>query len=148
MWRNVGGEAVLTGEYQHTVDGKGRLNFPARLREDLGERFVITKGLDGCLFVYSLPEWEHILQRLHELPLSTGRNLKRFLASGAAEVEVDKQGRVLIPPTLRTYANLEKDIVVAGVIDRAEIWNKDAWDNGPAMTSADDIAEEMEKLGF
>lgn len=143
-----GGEDVLTGEYQHTVDAKGRLNFPARLREELGERFVITKGLDGCLFVYSYPEWENILQKLRELPLSTGRNLKRFLASGAAEVEADKQGRVLIPPSLRAYAKLDKDVVVAGVIDRAEIWNREAWEQGPTQISADEIALEMEQLGF
>ena len=139
---------MLTGEYQHTVDAKGRLNVPARLREELGDRFVVTKGLDGCLFVYSYPEWERILEKLRQLPLFTGRNLKRFLASGAAEVEVDKQGRILIPPSLRAWAKLEKDVVVAGVIDRAEIWNRAAWEEGPTQIGADEIALEMEQLGF
>ena len=88
---------MLTGEYQYTLDPKGRLNFPARLREELGERFVVTKGLDGCLFVYGMEEWQRILEKLKELPLSSARHLQRFLASGAAEVELDKQGRILLP---------------------------------------------------
>ena len=139
---------MLTGEYQYTLDPKGRLNFPARLREELGERFVVTKGLDGCLFVYGMEEWQRILEKLKELPLSSARHLQRFLASGAAEVEMDKQGRILLPPVLREYAALEKDIIVAGVISRAEIWSKSAWEQGPLQTSPDLIAEEMEKLGF
>ncbi len=139
---------MLTGEYQHSIDAKGRLNFPARLREELGERFVITKGLDGCLFVYSMEEWQDILLKLKALPLSSSRNLQRFFSSGAAELEVDKQGRVLIPANLREYAGLDKDVVVAGVINRAEIWNKESWENGPIQLSSDVIAEEMEKLGF
>ncbi len=139
---------MLTGEYQHTVDPKGRLSFPARLREELGDKFVITKGLDGCIFVYSLDEWAIILDKLKALPLSSSRHLQRFLASGAAEVETDKQGRVLIPPTLREYAKLQRDVVVAGVINRAEIWDKSQWEQGPLTTSPDLIAAEMEQLGF
>jgi len=139
---------MLTGEYQYTLDPKGRLSFPARLREELGDRFVVTKGLDGCLFVYSLEEWQHILEKLKELPLSSARHLQRFLASGAAEVETDKQGRILIPPVLREYASFDKDIVIAGVINRAEIWDKHQWEQGPLQTSPELIAEEMEKLGF
>ena len=139
---------MLTGEYQHTIDTKGRLNFPARLREELGERFMVTKGLDGCLFVYSMEEWSNILDKLKELPLSSARNLQRFFASGATEVEADKQGRILLPAVLREYAGLDKDIVVAGVINRAEIWDKNQWESGPIQISSDTIAEEMEKLGF
>lgn len=139
---------MLTGEFQHSIDAKGRLNFPVRLREDLGERFMVTKGLDGCLFVYSLTEWTTILEKLRELPLSSARHLQRFFASGATEVESDKQGRILIPAVLREYASLDKEIVVVGVINRAEIWDKHQWENGPIQISADTIAEEMEKLGF
>ena len=96
---------MLTGEYQYVLDPKGRLNFPARLREELGDRFVVTKGLDGCLFVYGMEEWQRILEKLRELPLSSARHLQRFLASGAAEVEPDKQGRILIPAELKKFSN-------------------------------------------
>ena len=100
------------------------------------------------MFVFGMEEWQRILEKLKELPLSSARHLQRFLASGAAEVELDKQGRILLPPVLREYAALEKDIIVAGVISRAEIWSKSAWEQGPLQTSPDLIAEEMEKLGF
>ncbi len=138
----------MTGEYLYSIDPKGRLNFPARLREELGESFILTKGLDGCIFVYSLAEWAKIEERLAALPLSQSRNVQRFLSSGAAEVQPDKQGRILIPANLREHAGLEKDIIVAGVGSRAEIWEKQRWDENNNQLSPEQIAREMENLGF
>lgn len=138
----------MTGEYLHSIDVKGRLNFPAKLREELGQAFIITKGLDGCIFVYSQDEWKKIEERMAQLPLSQSRNVQRFLSSGAAEVEPDKQGRILIPLNLRLHAGLEKDIVVAGVGTRAEIWDKKRWEDNCAQLSSEMIAEQMEALGF
>ena len=140
---------MLTGEYQYTLDPKGRLNFPARLREELGDRFVVTKGLDGCLFVYGMEEWKHILEKLKELPLSSARHLQRFLASGAAEVELDKQGRVMIPPNLREHAGLTKDVVIAGAGNRLEIWDKEKREQYLATTaSPEEMAAKMSDMGF
>ena len=112
---------MLTGQYAHSLDAKGRVNFPAKLREELGEHFVITRGLDNCLFVYSMQEWKLLADKLHELPISKSAPLNRFFFAGAAEVEPDKQGRVLLPAHLREYAGLDRDVTIAGVSNRAEI---------------------------
>lgn len=138
----------MTGEYLHSIDVKGRLNFPAKLREELGCQFILTKGLDGCIFVYSLSEWKKIEERMAALPLSQSRNVQRFLSSGACEVEPDKQGRILVPANLRSHAGLDKDIIVAGVGSRAEIWDKQRWEDNCAQLSSEMIAEQMEALGF
>lgn len=142
------GKAVLIGEYQHTIDTKGRLIMPARFRDDLGNHFIITKGLDNCLFVYSLTEWAVLEERIRALPLSQARDLQRFFFSGAAEAEVDRQGRILIPAHLREYAAITKDIVINGALVRAEIWNKEKWQNQNSALTSDRIAEAMEKIGF
>ena len=139
---------MLIGEYQHTLDIKGRVNFPARLRESLGESFIITKGLDGCLFVYSREEWKVLEDRIRELPMSKARNLQRFLFAGAVEVETDKQGRVLLPANLREYAGLEKEIVVIGASTRAEIWSRERWSQNSEELSSDTVAQAMDELGF
>jgi len=139
---------MLIGEYSHNIDAKGRLNFPARLREDLGERFIVTKGLDDCLFVYSLDEWKVLEQKIKELPLSKARAIQRYLFSGACEVEPDKQGRILIPANLREFAGLEKDIMVIGASNRAEIWNRSRWENACGDLNSDAIAQAMDELGF
>ncbi len=139
---------MLIGEYEHTLDPKGRVNFPARLRESLGESFVLTKGLDNCLFVYSLEEWTLLEQRTRALPLSKARGLQRFLFAGAAQVEPDKQGRVLIPQNLREYAGLQKDVMVVGVSNHAEIWDKERWLQSAQALTADMMAEAMDELGF
>ena len=110
---------MLIGEYQHTLDPKGRVNFPARLRESLGSTFIITKGLDNCLYVYSMEEWKVLEDKIRALPMSKSRNLQRFFFAGAAEAEPDKQGRVLIPAHLREYAGLTKDVTVIGASVRA-----------------------------
>lgn len=139
---------MLIGEYQHNLDAKGRVNFPARLRESLGERFIITKGLDNCLFVYSQPEWAVLEDKIRMQPLSKARKLQRFLFAGAADVEPDKQGRVVIPANLREYAGLEKEVMIIGASIRAEIWNKARYEESCEELTADMVAEAMDELGF
>lgn len=139
---------MLIGEYEHTLDQKGRMSFPARFREDLGLRFIITKGLDGCLFVYSGAEWESLEEKIRALPMSKARTLQRFLFAGAAEVELDKQGRVLLPQNLREYAGLQKEVMVIGASSRAEIWDKARWQESCDAVTPDMVAAAMEELGF
>lgn len=138
----------LMGSYSHNIDAKGRMNFPTKLRELLGVNFIITKGLDNCLFVYSITEWAELEEKIKALPLSKGRNLQRFFFSGATEVESDKQGRILIPQHLREYAGLEKDVIVIGASNRAEIWDKAKWDEQNADVSQELLEEAMDELGF
>ena len=125
---------------------------PAKLREDMGEKFIITKGLDGCLFGFSQNEWENFETKLKTLPLTNknARDFVRFFLSGAMECEIDKQGRFLISSNLRNVATLEKEVVIIGVGTRIEIWNKDKWEeyNSEENISADDIAENMTVLGI
>ena len=138
------------GEYRHNIDNKGRLIVPAKFRDALGEEFVITRGLDQCLFGYSMEEWETIEDKLKTLPLTKkdARAFTRFFFSGATECEVDKQGRINIPAPLLKYAKLEKECVILGVSNRIEIWSKHQWEDY-FMSSEDsfaDIAENM--VGF
>lgn len=125
---------------------------PAKLREDMGEKFIITKGLDGCLFGFSQNEWENFETKLKTLPLTNknARDFVRFFLSGAMECEIDKQGRFLISSNLRNVVTLEKEVVIIGVGTRIEIWNKDKWEeyNSEENISADDIAENMTMLGI
>ena len=143
---------MLIGEYEHSLDVKGRLILPAKIREDMGEKFIVTKGLDGCLFGFSQTEWANFEEKLKTLPLTNknARDFVRFFLSGATECEMDKQGRFLIAGNLREYANLEKDAVIIGVGTRIEIWNKDKWKayNSDENISADEIAENMTMLGI
>ena len=143
---------MLIGEYEHSLDVKGRLILPAKIREDMGEKFIITKGLDGCLFGFSQTEWISFEEKLKTLPLTNknARDFVRFFLSGATECEIDKQGRFLIAANLRTYANLLKDAVIIGVGTRIEIWNKEKWQsyNSDENISADEIAENMTMLGI
>lgn len=149
---NRGETRLFIGEYEHSVDAKGRVIMPAKLREDIGEKFIITKGLDGCLFAYSKTEWNNFEEKLKTLPLTNknARDFVRFFLSGAVECEIDKQGRFLIPNNLRTYATLEKEIIIIGVGTRVEIWNRDAWKkySSDENISADEIAENMTMLGI
>jgi MraZ protein len=143
---------MFMGEYRHTIDQKGRLIIPAKFRDDLGDKFVATKGLDRCLFVYSPDEWSNLEQRLKALPLTNkdARAFVRFFFAGAAECEIDKQGRILLPANLREYASLVKDVVLVGVLTRVEIWSKDIWDeyNEQANLDHESIAERMADLGI
>ena len=141
---------LLIGEYEHSLDAKGRLIMPAKLRSDMGDRFIVTKGLDGCLFAFSQNEWLNFETKLKELPLSdkNARNFVRFFLAGATECETDKQGRFLIPNNLRVAASLEKEAVVIGVGTRLEIWNKATWEKCDGDISADEIAENMTMLGI
>lgn len=140
------------GEYLHSIDNKGRLIFPAKFRDSLGEKFIATKGLDNCLFVYSQEEWAILETKLKQLPMAKpeARAFVRFFFAGAAELECDKQGRVLLPPNLREHARLDKDVVVIGVSSRVEIWGKAAWDEYNAQISPEvtKIAENLVDLGI
>ena len=141
---------MLIGEYDHSLDVKGRLIMPAKLRIDMGEKFIVTKGLDGCLFAFSQNEWLNFEAKLKSLPLSdkNARNFVRFFLSGATECELDKQGRFLIPNNLRIAANLDKEVVIIGVGTRLEIWDKKTWEKCDNNISADEIAENMTMLGI
>lgn len=149
-WHLVVVIGMFMGEYNHTIDAKGRLIIPSKFREVLGDKFVITKGLDGCLFVYDNTEWALFEEKLKSLPLMNkeSRKFVRFFLAGAAEVEVDKQGRILLPSVLREHAGLEKDVVLAGVGARIEIWSKDNWDDASEYDDMDKIAENMSGLGL
>lgn len=142
---------MFMGEYNHTVDAKGRLIIPAKFRETLGDEFVVTKGLDGCLFVYSNEEWKNIEEKFRNTPLTTkdARKFSRFFFAGAATCELDKQGRILIPSVLREFAGLQKDVVLAGVFNKIEIWDKERWmENQYDDDEMDDIAEHMAEMGL
>ena len=143
---------MLIGEYEHSLDAKGRVIMPAKLREDMGEKVILTKGLDGCLFGFSQAEWANFEEKLKTLPLTNknARNFVRFFLSGATECEMDKQGRFLVVSNLREYAEMDKEIVVIGVGNRIEMWNKEKWSkhNSDENISADEIAEKMDFLGI
>jgi MraZ protein len=118
---------VLAGEYFHSVDDKGRLIFPAKLRDELGEHFVVTRWFDDCLVVFSMEEWENICEKLKNQPMGRSSKLQRYLFAYASFVEPDKQGRILIPANLREKAGITRDVAVIGVMNRAEIWDKERW---------------------
>lgn len=143
---------MLIGEYQHTLDPKKRLAVPARLRKELGDRAVLTRGLDGCLFLYPLPEWQKLTEKLGQLPMGQGntRGFLRLMLAGAVEVELDQLGRILIPDYLKHYAELKQSVVIAGVYNRLEIWDEVKWNNYKAEVekSTDMIAEKLGELGL
>lgn len=134
------------GEYHYTIDEKGRLTIPSKIRSELGETFVITRGLDGCLFIYPNEEWKNIIAKYKELPnTKDARNFMRFFLSGASVCEFDKQGRVNIAYPLTTYANLKTQCVIIGVNDHLEVWSKENWENFIATNedSLSDIADNL-----
>lgn len=147
-WISVGksGDNMFMGQYSHTIDEKGRIIIPAKIRNDLGNNFIVTRGLDGCLFIYSNTEWTNIINKYKELPDSKDkRNFMRVFLSGATICEYDKQGRINIPQSLIDYANLTKECMIVGVFDRLEIWSKENWDNFIKNNSANlsDIADNL-----
>lgn len=141
---------MFMGEYNHTVDAKGRLIVPSKFRENLGDEFVVTKGLDGCLFVYDNNEWTAFEEKLKTLPLTNkeARQFVRFFLAGAASLEVDKQGRILLPANLREFAGLDKEAVLIGVASRIEIWSKERYEGAVSYEDVDEIAEHMTELGL
>ena len=141
---------MLIGEYRPSIDAKGRINFPSKLREDLGESFIVTKSLgDKCLTAYSMEEWKKLEEKMASYPVSKAKAIQRFVFAGAVCAEPDKQGRVLIPQTLRDYAGLSVgEIVVVGVSNRAEIWSVENWDTVNADIAAESFDELLNELGF
>lgn len=141
--------AGFIGEYNHSIDKKGRVIIPARFRDRLGDEFVITKGLDGCLSIYENSAWEAFEEKLTSLPLANAnaRKTSRQILAGAAFCELDAQGRTIIPAKLREYAGLDKEITLVGVGNRIEIWDRESWDEMNDMDS-DALALSMEDLGI
>lgn len=140
---------MFMGEYNHGIDTKGRIIVPAKFRESLGETFVVTMGLDGCLFLYPQEEWDRFAADLKSLPGSReARQLQRYFMAGAALCDVDKQGRVLIPQKLRDHAGLKKEIVFVGVMNKIEIWSKERWEENNVFDNMDEAAEKMSELGL
>ena len=138
---------MYIGEYHHTIDEKGRIIIPAKFRDELGSEFIVTRGIENCLFVYSMNNWNTICEKLNSLPFTRkdARTFNRFFMSGATNVELDKQGRINISSPLINYANLKKDCVVIGTGDRLEIWSKEDWDSffNSNKDSMSDIAENL-----
>ena len=143
---------MFIGEFTHSLDTKGRVAVPVKFRGKIGSNAIITRGLDRCLFVFTSQEWESLAQKLISLPLAqaNSRAFARLMLAGAMDVEVDKQGRVLIPDYLREYAGLKKEIVVAGLYNRIEIWDRESWKTYKAKTESesDEIAERLSELGI
>ena len=141
---------MFMGEYNHTVDATGRLLVTSKLREQLGDEFGVTKGSDGCLFVYENTEWKVLEEKLHTLPLTNAnaRKFSRFFLAGATSCEVDKQGRILLPQILRDFAGIEKEAVLVGVGSRIEIWSRERWLEANSYDDMEEIAENMEGLGI
>ena len=143
---------MFIGEYQHTLDPKNRVIMPSKFREKLGDSFVMTKGLDNCLFIYSSTEWSIVEDKLKSLPMTNkdARAFVRYFFSSAVECEVDKQGRLTIPQNLREHAKIDKELVTIGVLSKIEIWSKQEWDNYNEGTNLgpDEIAEKMAEFGI
>ncbi len=143
---------MFLGEYRYTIDSKKRLALPVKFRGILGEKAIVTKGLDGCLFLYSFKEWEKLAEKLSQLPMSQSdaRGFARIMLAGAMEVNIDKLGRILIPDYLKEYSSLDKKVVVAGLYNRIEIWDEKKWDKYREETEkgADDMAERLKELGI
>ena len=141
---------MFMGEYNHIIDAKGRLIIPARFRELLGEEFILTKGLDGCLSIYPMDAGDAFETKLRALPLTTknARTFTRFFVAGATNCELDRQGRILVPQTLREFAGLEKEVVLTGNLDRIEIWSKEKWSENCNYDDMDSIAESMQDMGI
>lgn len=137
---------MLIGEYQHTLDAKGRIFIPAKLREDLGDSFVVAPNMETCLSIYSIEEWKNFEDKIRRMPFKKSRKLIKFYHGNSAPLETDKQGRVVIPPNLRIYAKLQKEVTVVGALDHVEIWDKARRDADMESISSDEIADLMEEF--
>jgi MraZ protein len=142
---------MFIGEYSHTVDAKKRLALPSKFRSELGNKVVVTRGLDACLFIYPMKVWETLAEKLGSLPVGEAgtRSFIRLMLSGATDVDMDSQGRVLLPEYLKTYAGLEKEVTVAGLFNRLEVWDTGKWNvyKTDAEKNSEEIAEQLGKLG-
>lgn len=141
---------MYMGEYNHTIDTKGRLIVPMKFREELGESFVITRGFEGCLMIYDSREWEKVQEKITSQSIlsAQARTLHRYLIGGAALSEIDKQGRVLIPPVLREAAGITKDVVLLGVGNKIEVWSKEKWALQSESVNIEEIAEQLNLAGI
>jgi MraZ protein len=143
---------MFIGEYNHNLDEKGRLAIPVKFREELKGGAVVTKGLDGCLFLYSIGEWKTLAEKLSHLPISQSntRAFARLMLAGAMDVSLDKQGRIMVPDYLRKYVNLTKKVIINGLYNRLEIWDEDTWEEYKKKTEADsgEIAEQLGEIGI
>lgn len=143
---------MFLGEYSHSIDAKNRLIVPAKFRDELGDNFVVTKGLDGCLYIYPQNEWKEFETKLGTLPMGKSdiRRMVRFFLSSATQAEFDKQGRILIPASHREYAALDKEVIFAGVGKKIEIWSKEKWNETATFSyeEMDEVAERMSDLGI
>ena len=141
---------MLIGEYYHNLDAKGRVSIPSKFRDDLGGSFVLSRGLDNCLYMHSASEWENFKTEIDNMRGSDGRVVKRFFYSGATECEIDSQGRIVVPPIFREFAGLSKEVVIVGVSTHAEVWDKEKWESYKDNSSfdAEQIANIMEDIGF
>ncbi len=141
---------MFIGQYEHNIDKKGRMFIPAKFKEMLGESFVVSQGLERkhCLFIYTMQEWEKLESRISAQPYAKAQKLRRFLYSGAAELECDAQGRVLLPQTLRQYAELEDSAVIVGAGTNIEIWNTENWEKENSEMSSDMVMDILEDIDF
>lgn len=139
---------MLYGRYQHNIDAKGRIFVPAKLREKLGDSFIAAAVMDRCISLYSMEEWDKLLEGLSETPMTQARKLLRYLSANAADVQVDAQGRILLPKHLLAYASLEKEALVLGAGKRAEIWNPALYDEDVGDMTSETVEAEFMKLGF
>lgn len=146
---NLNGEVImLVGTYQHNMDDKNRVFIPAKLRENLGDRFIMSKGIDHCLSLYSFDEWEKFLQKFDRFPAAKVRNMKLYFCGGAVEVKPDSQGRVVIPQLLKAHAGLKKELTITGVQEHAEIWDSEQWNEKFNQITSEDVYSLMEEVGF
>jgi MraZ protein len=143
---------MLIGEFKHNLDQKGRVSIPAKFRQKFAEGLILTRGIDQCVFGFPKPEWEKVVNKITNLPLSqaNARAFARLMLSGAFEAEIDNQGRVLIPEVLRKYAHLEKKVVIVGMYNRVEIWDEKKWEEYKKQSeeNSQEIAERLSDLGI
>ena len=138
----------MRGEFKSTLDAKGRMNFPVKLRDELGAVFMISKTIDApCIKVYTMEDWESLVAKIREMPQTKTADLQRFLFGSAFDIEPDKQGRALIPAPLREYAGLDTDVVIVGLEGRAEIWDKAKWDEVNSKTDSQSLVDVAMELG-
>ncbi len=139
---------MLLGEFNHSIDSKNRVFVPAKFREEFGDQMILVKGVDRCISIYSVEEWEKFSAKLDALPEIDSRKVKRFIYASAAVVQADAQGRVIVTQSMREYAELEKNLVIIGVGNHAEIWNDNNWNNEINFEDQDSVATILKGLGF